>query len=303
MLFQFCEGMPCVNVDYKNNRVIFLTHDEEKNITEMAAFYEKFMAAQESDIWSAFAMSRDSCKGLYAFADELARRSATAPWLKIQITGPVTFSMLSFDEKNVPIFYNEQFRDCIIKNLAAKCRWQIEKFSEFSNNILCFIDEPVLSTIQDKAIPRQVIADTLGEITEAVHGAGALCGIHCCGAFDVSLIIEAQADIISFDSYSYADSLIKCADEVRDFLEADNYLAWGLVPSLPVIASETPASVISRFDAVVQKLEEFGLARDVLYRQSIISPSCGTGLLSEDDAQKVFMVLSQTAEVLKKRNV
>ena len=63
----------------------------------------------------------------------------------MQTTGPCSFSLTIVDENKRAIYYNEEFRDMIIKALAMKCRWQIQKFQPYADKIICFIDEPILS--------------------------------------------------------------------------------------------------------------------------------------------------------------
>ena len=65
--------------------------------------------------------------------------------MKVQTTGPCSFALTIVDENKRAIYYNEEFRDVVVKALAMKCRWQIQKFKPFAENIICFIDEPILS--------------------------------------------------------------------------------------------------------------------------------------------------------------
>ena len=43
-----------------------------------------------------------------------------------------------------------------------------------------------------------------------------------------------------------------------------------------------------------------GLGRELIIRQALITPSCGTGSLPAADAELVFATLRQTSEILRK---
>jgi len=304
MEIQYSEGLPCVTIDEAKGRMFFNTADEDRNATEMASFYEKYMAAQDSDNWSAFAISNVYSKGLYALAKELARRGLHKPWLKVQTTGPLSIGLSIVDENKRAIYYNEAFRDCIVKGLAAKCRWQIDKFKEFADDIICFVDEPILSAFGSStyvSVQRDDVIAAVAEVAEAIHGAGALCGVHCCGNTEWPLLIEADVDIINFDAYGFGESIALYAQEIETFLEDDKIIAWGIVPTSDKILGETPESLVARYDECVDRLSAKGIDKQLIHRQSMLTPSCGTGSLSEPLAERVFDTLSKLSMTLKER--
>jgi hypothetical protein len=61
------------------------------------------------------------------------------PFGKVQTTGPCSFALTIVDENKRAIYYNEEFRDIVIKALAMKCRWQIQKFQPFAQKVICFV--------------------------------------------------------------------------------------------------------------------------------------------------------------------
>jgi methionine synthase II (cobalamin-independent) len=304
MEIQYSEALPCVEIDEAKGRMYFNTADEDRNATEMAAFYEKYMAAQESDNWSAFAISNAFSKGIYALEHELARRGLHTPWLKVQTTGPLSIGLSIVDENKRAIYYNEAFRDCIVKGLAAKCRWQIEKFKEFTDDIICFIDEPILSAFGSStyvSVQRDEVVAAVAEVAEAIHGAGALCGVHCCGNTEWPILIDAGVDIINFDAYGFGESMALYAKEIDAFLKDDKIIAWGIVPTSDKVANESVGSLIAKYDECVERLAAKGVDKQLIHRQSMLTPSCGTGSLSEVLAEKVFDTLNKVSKELKLR--
>jgi hypothetical protein len=304
MEIQYSEGLPCAELDEAKGRMIFNTSDEDRNAAEMAAFYEKYMAAQESDNWSAFAISNAYSRGIYALERELARRGLHTPWLKVQTTGPLSIGLSVVDENKRAIYYNEAFRDCIVKGLAAKCRWQIEKYKAFADDIMCFIDEPILAAFGSStyvSVQRDDVVAAVSEVAEAIHGTGALCGIHCCGNTEWPILIDAGVDIINFDAYGFGESIALYAKEIDAFLNDDGIIAWGIVPTSDKITGETVESLIARYDECAGRLAARGVDRQLISRQSMLTPSCGTGSMSEALAEKVFDTLSKLSKELKER--
>jgi len=141
----------------------------------------------------------------------------------------------------------------------------------------------------------------VNEVAEAIHGAGGLCGVHVCGNTEWPILIEAGVDIINFDAYGFGDSMALYAEDVGDFLEEGNIIAWGIVPTSEKIKDETAASLVARYDACVARLAEKGVDKGLIHRQSMLTPSCGTGSLAEPLAERVFEVLAETSKALRER--
>ena len=84
MEIQYSEGLPCVVIDEAKGRMYFDTADDNTSAAAMAAFYEKFMASQESGDWSAFAITPAFSRGIYALLDRLKSGGGKRPWLKVR---------------------------------------------------------------------------------------------------------------------------------------------------------------------------------------------------------------------------
>ena len=55
------------------------------------------------------------------------------------------------------------------------------------------------------------------------------------------------------------------------------------------------ATVLSQFPVIAKT----GLDKKKVLAQSMVTPSCGTGSMQADDAEKVFSLLGQTSKALK----
>jgi hypothetical protein len=193
-----------------------------------------------------------------------------------------------------------------VKLLAQKARWQIKKLLSFGCPIIIFFDEPALAGFGSSAmisVSRDEVANCFEEVVDAVHDEGGLAGIHVCANADWSLILESDADIISFDAYSFFDKLMLYPDHVKRFLESGGLLAWGIVPTLNSddIEKETSESLVDRWEAQSTALEILGFDKAAILARTFITPACGTGSLSLDLANKVLDLTRQVSDTLRKK--
>jgi methionine synthase II (cobalamin-independent) len=236
--------------------------------------------------------------------------------VKCQTAGPVTFAMMLKDENDKPVFFDENLRDAAIKNVAMKSVWQLKSFAGKCRTV--FLDEPYLSAYGSAftALSREDVVDTLkdafGEVRRLAPSAIGLSasgaassgkeisiGVHCCGNTDWSLLVDAGADIISFDSHGFAESLAIAADSVNKFLERGGRLAWGAVPtSADVLSQETPASLKKRLNDSVAALAAKGMDEKILRDRMLITPACGLGSLDEKTAELALEYTQVLAESL-----
>jgi hypothetical protein len=305
MEIQYSEGLPRIVIDEQKGRMFFDTADEDASSAEIAAFYENYMAAEESGDWSSFSISEKYSAGIPAFSDALGKRPK-APWVKVQTTGPLSFGLSIVDEQKRAIFYNEMFRDVIVKSMAAKCRWQLDLFRPFAGQgMICFVDEPILSAFGSStyvSLVRDDVVAILGEMANSIHAGGALCGVHCCGNTEWPILVDAGVDIINFDAFGFGETIALYPQQIRLHLEAGRYLAWGIVPTSEKAADLTVEDTIKLYEENVSRLAQKGIDKNLIYTQTILTPSCGTGSLKQDLAEKVFDLLGKTCRALRERN-
>ena len=307
MEIQYSEGIPCTVVDHAKGRLYF---DTSKDYSEaFAAFYEAYLAATEAPAgtgdFSAMAISPDFSKGIYALENRLKTEGKQRPYVKVQTTGPCSFALTITDENKRAIYYNEEFRDVIIKALAMKCRWQIRKFKPYAEQIICFIDEPILSAFGSStyvSVKREDVVAHLKEVIEAVHAEGALAGIHCCGNTEWSILVDAGVDILNFDAFGFGETIAMYAGAIRNLLERGGAIAWGVVPTSPAIRDQTPEALVAHFEKVADHLASKGIEKQLIHEQAIITPSCGTGSMEVADAEKVFQTLPLVSQALRARH-
>lgn len=306
MEVQFTEGMPRAVIDREKSRLYFDTTGDYSD--ELAEFYENYAAAMDPDEGtgdcSALAISRDFAAGIYMLESKLAESGKRLPVVKVQTTGPCTFSLACVDENKRSLYYNEEFRDMIVKALAMKCRWQIQKFRPYADEIICFIDEPILSAFGSStyvSVKREDVVSLLSEMVDAVHSDGGVAGIHCCGNTEWSIPIDAGLDMINFDAFQYGETIAMYPEAVKSHLERGGTLAWGIVPTSKAIREQTAQSLSELLEKRIDHLESKGISRQMIVEQSLITPSCGTGSLEPEDAERVFTTAAAVSVMMKSR--
>ena len=297
MEIQFSEGMPRAIIDRDKARLYFNTAGDYSE--EFAVFYESYMAAMDpvegTRDCSAMAISSDFAKGLYGFEDLLQKKGKQYPFIKVQTTGPCSFALTIVDENKRAIYYNEEFRDIIVKALAMKCCWQIRKFQPYADKVMCFVDEPILSAFGSSAyisVRREDVISLISEMVDAIHAEHAIAGVHCCGNTDWTMLIDAGVDLINLDAFSYGESIALYPEPIRGFIADGGLIAWGIVPTSAAIREQSVDSLMGRFTKLIDDLAaKAHIEENQILDQSLITPSCGTGSLAVRDAEMVFPVL------------
>jgi methionine synthase II (cobalamin-independent) len=290
MEIQYSEGIPGIILDEAKQRMSFDTSGDPTDALER--FYENVM----SENLEHFKISPTFSRGLYEMHKQLAEHAAPSPdFFKNQVTGPVTFGLATVDEDKRAIFYNDVFRDVVVKATTMKARWLLSKFKSFGSKQICFIDEPILSAFGSStylSVQREEVVGCIKEVVKAVQRDGALVGTHCCGNTEWPILIDAGVNIISFDAYEYGDTIRYYPEQIKKFLDAGGVLAWGIVPTSQKIMKETPDSLLKKLEEKVGNLAAKGIDRELIWERCLLTPSCGTGSLSVELAEKVFRDLS-----------
>ncbi len=284
LLSQFAEGLP--GLKYRDD-TCFLDTSSPEFEGEMLAFFEQYLGVTDGGMPlsdSIFAFSEKTGKGFRTFL-HMIREAEPAPFaLKGQVTGPFTMFTGLKDQDGKMVFYNDMLRDAVVKCVAMKARYQAEELKKLSENVMVFLDEPALSGFGSSAmvgIPREDALSALNEAIDAIHQAGGLAGIHVCANTDWSLVLETGVDVLSFDAFGYFDRIALFKDRLADFMKQGKIIAWGLVPTLNDNDLES-ADVDSLHAMWEQQTKQLGCDYDLIKSQALITPSCGTGLLSLD---------------------
>lgn len=299
MEIQYSEGLPCVVLDEEKRRMYFDTIGEITS--DLEKFYENYM--EENFVY--FKISPEYSRGIYEMEKRLSEKDRPSPkYFKSQVTGPITMGLGRVDERKRAIYYNEMFRDVIVKGTEMKARWLLRKFKFLGCDQICFIDEPILSAFGSStyvSVQRVDVVSYLKDVVDAIHKQDTLAGIHCCGNTEWTILIDAGADIISFDAYEYGETIGYYPQEIKTFLEKGGVLAWGIVPTSEKVNQETLDSLVKKLEELVERLADKGIDKDLIWERALLTPSCGTGSLKEELSEKIFQRLSEVSHKLRSR--
>ncbi len=301
MLVQFLEGFP--GLDKMGDKTIFNTEKIDFP-DETLAFFEDYLQLEEDAallLDSRFKVSKENGKGLYVLKDKA--NPATMSAVKGQITGPFTLLTGITDQENRACYYDPTLREILHKGLAMKAAWQVRFLKQIHENVILFMDEPALAGLGSSAfisISKEDIKLDQSEIITAIQNAGGIAGVHICANSDWPLILSLDYDIINFDAYGFFDKFVTCKDDIYRFLERGGIIAWGIVPTgnQDDIMQESAESLTALWKEQAGLLCNDTWDYTKILRQTLITPSCGTGSLSIEAARKVLEMTRDISKIL-----
>ncbi len=314
MMMQFTEGLPALVQD--GDRISFSTASENY-AEQLTDFYERYLAATEegqnlkirSEALDSFGLSPQYAIGFSEFMARLSEPSVSgaALMLKGAVTGPFTLGTNLVDQEGRCAYYDEQLRDVIVKTVAMKAMWQMERLGAFGLPVMIFIDEPSLlgfGKMTFLSISREDVIRDINEVAAVIHAKGGLAGVHCEENTDWSLLMETDLDVLDFDAYDHIQGITLYPAELTRFFERGGCLGWGIVPTLDkdAAATETVESLLTRFEEGIEQFVARGFDRELLRRRALITPSCGAGgVLNEVLAERVLDLLRNLSITLRTR--
>lgn len=290
MSVQFSQGFPGIVI--KDNSIyVDRSRDWDEPLERLYAAY------LENDV-DKYAVSAEYAAGLHTF---LSLTSMTPLLVKGQITGPISWGLSVTDDSRRAIIYDDMLSDAAAKMLRLKAAWQEKVLGKICRNTIIFVDEPAMVSYGSAffSLPRERVVGLLEEVLGGISG---LKGIHCCGNTDWSLLLATSTDIISFDTYNYAQSLSLYPAEVKRFLARKGAIAWGIVPNdEQQLAGETASSLKDRLEEAMATFTRNGVAFKQLVEQGLLTPSCGLAAMSPEAAARTLELLAELSQKIRKR--
>lgn len=311
MTLQYLQGIPGIKFDGDHGKYIYDSQSDEffMELEEFFMDYEAIVYEKDFTNLEKYAITKPCTSAIPLYLDRL--KQGNYNFAKLHITGPFTLGTSLCDNENVCAFYDETYREVLIKGLTLKAVWQIEQVKKISQSItpIMFMDEPVMSQYGTSAfitVKKDDVVSALKEISEVIKDFGGLCAVHCCGKSDWSVLIDAGVNIINFDAYAYSKSLGAYAREMECFLKQGGYIAWGLVPTLDkeALAAVTLEDLEKKFEAAVDDLEKKSggkISKELIINRSFFTPSCGAGGLTLELAQKAMTLVNELSDDLKQK--
>ena len=292
MIDQFLEGMPGV-VDEGGKPYLRALEPYEE--------WEQFYQDYEGRNLDAFAISRERAQGLHTFLEAIGQRDPP-PFIKGQVTGPITLGLTLKEQGGAAAFFNQDLRDMLVKQVAMKAKWQEETLQRLLPHAetIIFLDEPILSSY-GSAFMNVSREEVISALREAVAPLQGFKGVHICGNTDWPMIMEAGLDIIDFDAHYYLSSLLLYAEQLRAFLEGGGAIGWGIVPTdEDDLKDVEPSDLAKKLGEGIAQLVKEGIPQGLLSECSLITPSCGAGSLSEAGARTAYQMTAEVAAILRR---
>ncbi len=291
MYVQYSQGFPGVVVDEAEKK-IQVNRQQDLN-RPLEQLYHAFLENKADG----FAISDDYAAGLHRFLslDDLSPKA-----VKGHVTGPVTWGLTVVDEDGKGILYDDLLGDAVPKLLRLKAVWQEKMLKKLCRRTIIFVDEPYMSAFGSVGmmLSKEKVVSLLNEVFGGIEG---LKGVHCCGNTDWSVILGSEVDIISFDTYNYAQSLRLYPQEVKKFLDRGGSVAWGIVPNEEeAVGKESAASLKDRLEEAMAPFTRKGIPFRQLLAQGLITPSCGlASLATEAAAVRALELLAELSDRLR----
>jgi methionine synthase II (cobalamin-independent) len=282
MYAQFSEGFPGIALE-GDKIYVDRTADFDSQM-------EQLYNADSEDNPDDYGISAEYAAGLHAF---LALKERHPSMVKGQVTGPITWGLCVTDREQRGILYDDLLAEALAKFLRLKAMWQESFLSQISPNTIIFVDEPYLTSLGTAfvSVPNEQVTNLLEEVFRGIEG---LKGVHCCGSTDWSLLLKSSADILSFDTYNYADSLSCYPAEVKAFLERGGSIAWGIIPNTEEASvSESVASLYDRLGEAMAPFTREGISFKQLIAQGLLTPSCTLASVSAEAAIHALELLAE----------
>lgn len=311
MTVQYLQGIPGIKFDADNGKFIFDAQSDEffMELEEFFMDYEAIVNEKDLTNLEKYAITAPYTSSIPLYLEKLSK--GNYGFAKCHIIGPFTLGTSLCDSENVCAFYDETYREVLIKGLTLKAVWQIEQVKKALPDCIpiMFMDEPVMSQYGTSAfitVKRDDVVQALKDVSDVIKDFGGLCAVHCCGKSDWSVLIDADVNIINFDAYAYSKSLGAYAKEVEGFLKKGGYIAWGLVPTLDkdALSKVTLADLEKIYENAIKDLEKKSngnITKELILKQSFFTPSCGAGGLSMELAQKAMTLVNELSDEFKKK--
>ena len=293
MVAQFSQGFPGLILNNEGDASIL----EIPFAAQLQKLYEDHLSNNTDD----YALGSDYAIGLQTYLQAKFLGSLVA---KGQIVGPLTFSLSVKDENGRAILYDETKKEAACLFLRLKALWQERVLLRQSPNTMIFLDEPALASFGSAYlnVSEETVAAMLGKTLDGLQGYK---GIHVCGGTNWEILLKMpQVDVINFDAYKYAYTLQVYQDQLKIYWQNGKTIAWGIVPTDEKDLKEE--TVHSLKDRLEENIAYYTRAKDSpsfkeIVAQSLLTPSCGLGALSEDACDQAMQILAELSTIMRRK--
>jgi len=300
MNFQYALALkPLIKVDLSEKSLN--VHPDLTREKALAIFYERIFNAKLED----FALIPKHAAAFFLFINKLLVGSSNRilKWVKGHIVGPLTLAGTVLGVDGKALLYDDELAEAIAKGLGVAAAAQVQQLLFLKRPIIIFVDEPILAGYGSAFISinrEKVLALLALFLKECRRRVEVVLGIHCCGNTDWGLLIDAGFDIISLDSVDFGQNLLLYSESLQRFFIRGGTIAWGAIPTNVHVRKKTAWSLWEDLRVLLEKIIISGVSRSILSSQALITPACGLGSLTEEQAAVCLELTYQVSKIAKK---
>lgn len=209
--------------------------------------------------------------------------SRKPPWVKLQWPGPFTLW------KALKAKGRESDFPSLSVALEEHTQALLHPLMDKGSGVLFFFDEPSLGALDLNQGGDLKALEVLSRSMERLGNKGVSIGLHCCGDAPWSTLMDLPIQVLSLDVGLSLSSLLKSSIKLEGFVRGGGHLALGLIP--------TEISPHWDLKQVCQELTQAFPSHPILYK-SLLTPACGLGLRTLEEARQSFDRLRQAKELL-----
>jgi hypothetical protein len=210
-----------------------------------------------------------------AFTAALAHVRPSHGLVKLQVTGPATLAAALGGPGD------EGLAREVATWLAANAGGQVRRLDELGLRVVLLVDEPGLG------------AADVGDVYDPLRRTGAVAwGVHVCGPVPWPLVDALEPDVVSFDLTRHALDAVGRSVLGR-LVGTGARIAWGV---LDPVSPGSPLPAAARAGGVIRTL---GRPADRVAAHSLVTPGCGTGMLTPARELGIARGLAVIAEALR----
>lgn len=220
----------------------------------------------------------------------------SAPMLKGQMEGPITLATYLF-YRGRPFIADTSLFAAVAFHISQLMCWQVDRLKTQQCPVMLFVDEPALC-LKDSVshgIPLERRISALAAILRDVRSRGAIAGLHCCAARPFARMLAAEPDVLSFDAHRELETFFSYHEAIK-FVERGGWVAYGLIPNAAELRTLQPTALFNRWLIAASMTSD----PQMLAQRSLITATCGLGLLSKDSADRSFQMASGVGQLLRR---
>ncbi len=291
MYVQVSEHFPGIRLDPAERRVSVSHEAFYAELPELVAHWEDM---------EYFALSSQYSAAFRSFLDE---ELAQYTHVRGQLVGPVSFGLSITDADKRPIIYDDEMRSFLFPFVQKKLVAQLEELKKHHPSPFVWVDEPGLEMLSS-AFTGYTTERAKADYQEFLEDVPSPRGVHLCGNPDWSFLLDLELDVLSVDAHAQGEVFVRYLSGIARHLDRGGILCWGITPTLTEeMEIENVGSIVERLESMWNYLDQKGLDRDRVLRQSWLAPArcCLINIDGDKTVERSFSLLRQVSEEVRGR--